>query len=64
MKNLVTLLSAAVVVLSASNSAFAADNKLQDGMKKVGSAVVWPFKKMGQGLKAMGNGMKKMVGKS
>ncbi len=64
MKKLMTLLASCVVVVSACNAASAADNKLQTGMKKVGTAVVWPFKKVGQGLKAMGNGMKKMVGKS
>jgi hypothetical protein len=63
MKKVMTLLAASVVVLSACTAAHA-DNKVQDGAKKVGSAIVWPFKKMGQGLKAMGNGMKHMVGKS
>jgi putative cell wall-binding protein len=63
MKKYLTLLSASIVLLSSANAAFAADNKMQEGAKKVGSAIVWPFKKMGQGLKAMGNGMKKMVGK-
>ena len=62
MKKTITLLSAAVIALSVCNAA-QADSKIQNGAKKVGSAVAWPFKKMGQGLKAMGHGMKKMVGK-
>jgi hypothetical protein len=45
------------------NAAQAEDSKVKEAGKKVGSAIVWPFKKLGQGLKAMGNGAKKMVGK-
>ncbi len=45
------------------SAAQAEDSKIKTAGKKVGNAIVWPFKKMGQGLKAMGNGAKKMVGK-
>ena len=51
--------------LIASSGAMAAnssssDNKVVAGAKKVGSAIVWPFKKMGEGMKAVG---KKITGK-
>ena len=52
-----------VILLIALNSmgtaALADDNKVVAGAKKVGSAVVWPFKRIGQGLKALG---KKITG--
>jgi hypothetical protein len=54
-----TLLSVLAITASA-GAAQAADNKLKDGAKKVGSAIVWPFKKMGEGIKAVG---KKISGK-
>lgn len=63
MKIYMTMLSAALVVLCSCNTASAADNAMTNGAKKVGAAIVWPFKQVGKGLKAMGNGMKKMVGK-
>ncbi|HIA51820.1 MAG TPA: hypothetical protein EYN91_06985 [Candidatus Melainabacteria bacterium] len=44
-------------------AAQAEDSKIKEAGKKVGSAIVWPFKAVGKGLKAMGNGAKKMVGK-
>ena len=52
------LLSA--MILSASNGAMAAgsDNKVVAAGKKVGQAIVWPFKKMGEGMKAVGNKIK------
>ncbi len=54
------LLVMAVTSATFAPAALAAD----DGpVKKMGNAIVWPFKKMGQGLKAMGNGAKKLVGK-
>lgn len=44
-----------------------ADNKLADGAKAVGRGIMWAPKKictgLGKGCKAIGNGMKKMVGK-
>lgn len=53
-----------LMVIIAANStgspAWADDNKLVAGVKKVGSAIVWPFKKVGQGFKAVG---KKLSGK-
>jgi hypothetical protein len=54
--------AALVIVLAVASSAFApAALAADDGpMKKVGNAIVWPFKKMGQGLKAVGNGTKKI----
>ncbi len=65
MKIQATLLSAAllVLVMGVGNAASAEDCKIKEGAKKVGTAMVWPFKAMGKGLKAMGNGAKKMVGK-
>ena len=63
MKKQLTLLTIAVVLVSAGSAASAADSKLKNGAKKVGAAIVWPFKEVGKGLKAMGNGMKHMVGK-
>lgn len=57
-----TALSAALLVALtlAGQEARAEDSKLVAGFKKVGSAIVWPFKKMGEGLKAIGN---KLTGK-
>lgn len=44
-----------VLALSASSgsAAVAADNAVVAGAKKVGTVIVWPFKKLGQGLKAV-----------
>lgn len=58
----VALALAAVVVMSAASTsaAVAADNKVVAGAKKVGVAIVWPFKKIGEGMKAVG---KKVTGK-
>jgi D-arabinose 5-phosphate isomerase GutQ len=61
-KSLAVGLMIAICTFTAT-AAQAEDNKIQAAGKKVGNAIVWPFKKMGQGLKAMGNGAKKMVGK-
>ena len=57
-----------IAVVASSNAAFAADdNKLVTGAKAVGNGIMWAPRKIGHGLaagfKAMGNGMKKMVGK-
>jgi hypothetical protein len=61
MKKAVALSVLSVIVLSASTgSAVAADNKVKAGAKKVGVAIVWPFKKIGEGMKAVG---KKVTGK-
>ncbi len=54
-----TLLST-IVLASSTGSAVAADNKVVAGAKKVGTAIVWPFKKVGEGMKAVG---KKVTGK-
>lgn len=61
-KSLAIGLMIAICSFTAS-AAQAEDSKIKTAGKKVGTAIVWPFKKMGQGLKAMGNGAKKMVGK-
>lgn len=65
MKNILPLgLLLAIAVSGTTGAAYAADdNVVVKGAKKAGSAIVWPFKKLGQGLKAMGSGAKKMVGK-
>jgi hypothetical protein len=61
MKKSVALAVLSVIVLSASTGAAnAADNKVVAGAKKVGVAIVWPFKKIGEGMKAVG---KKVTGK-
>ncbi|MBP7862524.1 MAG: hypothetical protein KIT34_09600 [Cyanobacteria bacterium TGS_CYA1] len=57
------LLVAGLVSFACANSASAEDNKVKAGAKKVGNAIVWPFKKMGQGMKAMGEKTKKMFKK-
>ena len=58
MKNLAFALLS-VLVLSASSGALAAKtssgNPVMAGAKKVGFAIVWPFKKVGAGLKAVGH---------
>lgn len=62
-------LSLAVVAFlaAASSNAAYADNKVVDGAKAVGRGIMWAPKKIcsgiGKGCKALGNGMKKMVGK-
>lgn len=56
--------AALVVVLAVASTAFAPAQAADDSpVKKVGNAIVWPFKKMGQGLKAVGNGTKKIFKK-
>lgn len=61
MKKSLALTLLSVLAISASTgTAMADDNKVVAGAKKVGSAIVWPFKKLGQGLKAVG---KKVSGK-
>lgn len=61
MKKSVALSVLAVLLMSASvGVANAADNKVVAGAKKVGVAIVWPFKKVGEGMKAVG---KKITGK-
>ncbi len=54
-----TLLST-IVIAASTGAAVAADNKVKAGAKKVATAVVWPFKKVGEGMKAVG---KKVTGK-
>lgn len=61
-KNFALGLAVMLAVASAS-AAQAEDSKIKAAGKKVGGAIVWPFKKLGQGMKAMGNGAKKLVGK-
>jgi hypothetical protein len=59
-----SLALALIVVATTAGVASADGGKIVDGAKsgakKVGHAVVWPFKKMGQGMKAVG---KKVTGK-
>ena len=52
----VSLLSLGTGCMAANSS----DNKVVTGAKKMGQAIVWPFKKVGQGMKAVG---KKVTGK-
>jgi hypothetical protein len=44
----------------AANTTSTSDNKFVAGAKKVGAGVAWPFKKVGQGMKAVGH---KITGK-
>lgn len=56
--------AALMLALAVASTTFAPVQAADDSaVKKVGNAITWPFRKMGQGLKAMGNGAKKMVGK-
>lgn len=63
MKRVLSVLLVAGIFFACANSASAEDNKVKAGAKKVGNAIVWPFKKMGQGMKAMGEKTKKMFKK-
>ncbi len=49
-----------IALTNVGSDASAEDGKVVAGAKKVGNAVTWPFKKVGQGLKAVG---KKISGK-
>jgi hypothetical protein len=52
----IALVSLFMVAGSASMAANnSSDNKVVAGCKKVGTAIVWPFKKLGQGMKAVGH---------
>ena len=54
MKKSLALGLLSVLAISASTgAAWADDNKVVAGAKKVGTVIVWPFKKLGQGLKAV-----------
>ena len=59
MKKLSTLFLVASIVCLSQTPANAADNAIVTGTKKVGSAIVWPFKKIGQGLKGLKNKVSK-----
>ncbi|HMX47805.1 MAG TPA: hypothetical protein PLC15_25445 [Candidatus Obscuribacter sp.] len=65
--NLILSLTAMAVVSVAGAQSASADNKVVDGAKAVGRGIMWAPKKicsgLGKGCKAIGNGMKKMVGK-
>jgi len=72
MKSKTAILVASFIALSTTvasiNAASAADdNKFKAGAKSVGNGIMWAPKKIGHGIaagfRAMGNGMKKMVGK-
>jgi hypothetical protein len=64
MKKSLTIALVAAFVMSAGASAMAAntssDNKVVAAGKKVCTAVCWPFKKLGEGCKAVGS---KITGK-
>lgn len=54
--------AALILALAVSSTAFAPAQAADDSaVQKVGKAIVWPFKKVGQGLKAVGSGAKKLV---
>ena len=65
--NLILSLTAMAVVSVAGAQSASADNKVVDGAKAVGRGIMWAPKKicsgLGKGCKAIGNDMKKMVGK-
>ena len=69
MKKSLLLALLASTTLASSIPAFAqtqpasGDSKIKEAGKKVGHAVMWGPKKLGEGLKKMGAGAKKMVGK-
>ncbi|MBX9670968.1 MAG: hypothetical protein K2X93_25470 [Candidatus Obscuribacterales bacterium] len=44
-----------LVMFVASAASFQPAQAEDTAVSKVGKAIVWPFKKVGQGLKAMGN---------
>ena len=61
MKKSLTLTMLALLAISTtSTAALSADNKVTCGCKKIGTAIVYPFKKLGAGMKAVG---KKVTGK-
>ena len=59
--------AATITLALGQTQAAQAENKLADGAKAVGRGIMWAPKKicvgLGKGCKAIGNGMKKMVGK-
>ena len=60
MKKYLLLSTALLITLnSTGTAALADDNKVVAGAKKVCNAIVWPFKKIGEGLKTAG---KKITG--
>lgn len=65
--NLILSLTVVAVLSVAGAQTASADNKVVDGAKAVGRGIMWAPKKicsgLGKGCKAIGNGMKKMVGK-
>jgi len=65
--NLILSLTAMAVVSVAGAQSASADNKVVDGAKAVGRGIMWAPKKIcsgiGKGCKAIGSGMKKLVGK-
>lgn len=64
MKRAMLATAAAFLMLGAiANPCLAEDSKIASGAKAIGKGIMWGPKKLWQGAKAMGNGMKKMVGK-
>ncbi|MBZ0295055.1 MAG: hypothetical protein K8L99_21000 [Anaerolineae bacterium] len=57
MRKIGTLLVAMTVAAVVAQSPALAEDA---AIKKVGGAIAWPFKKLGQGVKAAGNGAKKV----
>ena len=51
-------LAAALIGACLQSPALAGENKLAKGAQKIGQAVIWPVKKLGQGMKAAGTGVK------
>jgi len=57
MRNIGNILVAlTILAVTAQSPAMAEDS----AVKKTGNAIAWPFKKLGQGVKAAGNGVKKV----
>jgi hypothetical protein len=65
-KLVLSLLAVSLISVCTSQAALA-DNKVVDGAKAVGRGIMWAPKKIcsgiGKGCKAIGSGMKKLVGK-
>ena len=61
-----TLVSGSLPAFSQSTAkpAAASDNKFKSGAKKVGNGIMWGPRKVGAGLKKMGEGTKKMFHKN
>ena len=63
MRKALNIVLIGLVVLATVGPVQADDNAAQKAGKAVVNVVVWPFKMLGNGLKALGNGTKKLFGK-